>query len=83
MIFTSVIDTGYITFEVKAWIDDDGPNVLAVYFGVEPLSHGQMLSFISQYGEADLSDEIMTQFMRENEAQEIEIVINSFESGAA
>lgn len=83
MIFTSVIDTGYLIFEVKTLIDDDGPNILSVYFGGEQLSHVQMLSFISQYGEADLYDEIMTQFRRENEAQEMEIATNSFESGAA
>lgn len=67
--FTAVIEDSIFTYEVKVLIDEL-VNYQCVYFGDTTLHHEAMLFFIKTYGEADLDDEVMTQYRREKEAQE-------------
>lgn len=60
--FTATLECDMFTYEVKAWIDEDGANPLDVYFGDKKLSSYHLKHFITVYGYADLVDEIMSQY---------------------
>lgn len=66
--FTAVLECDMFDYIVKADISELGVNVHTVLFGGEPLNHNQLIHFIRVYGEADLNDEVMTQYLIEHEA---------------
>lgn len=70
--FTAVIEVGFLTFYVKARIDEDGANIMDIIFDEEPLTPKQVRHFIRIYGEADLDDEIMRQYREELEDQALD-----------
>lgn len=83
MNFTAVIETDIFVIEVVSSIDDDGVTILEVYFGDDPLTHSQMIHFIKSYGEADLDDEIMSQYRIEQDALKADLAGEDWERGVA
>ena len=63
--FVAIIEDSIFAYEVISSIDDEGngANPYEVRFNDEPLTHNQTIHFIDTYGYADLSDEIMTQYL--------------------
>lgn len=77
--FMAVIETDIFRYEIDANIDDQGVNVLDVYFGGETLSHGQLIHFINAYGEADLDNEILNQYSEWVEEQRQDKIIEHWQ----
>lgn len=65
--FTATIEAGPLTFEIKALVNEDGVFVHEVMFGDKAMYIGQACHFIKAYGETDLDDEVMRQYLAEQD----------------
>lgn len=80
--FMAVLECDMFTYHVKANISEMGVNVYEILFGDEPLTHDQFVHFVTVYGEADLDDEIIDQYEREQAEIRLDCLIENFRKGS-
>lgn len=69
----TIIESGFLTFEVFAFITDEGePEIEMICLDGKPLLIDQEIHFQDKYGLESLKEEIMVQFRREMEAQKMD-----------